>query len=154
MKINNYLGMAILVTVLAVGCEPLSVTLDLPPDFVAVNENYSDYTVHGISADGVVIGCRIQSDIEKGSEKFWVDAIESNVKARGYKHVSTERIRTDVGDSGKLMRFTLKSEGTTLGYWLAILVDNTTVYIIEAGGKQELLANYEQAIIKSIKSFR
>lgn len=133
------------------GCE---IAMDLPPAFVAVDERGSGYGLRGISSDGVVLGCRTEPNGRNGTVAFWTRAIENNVTGRGYALADSSDVTTEEGDAGTLMTFRLKSEGTTFGYWVLVLVRGKSVLIAEAGGRLESMAAREEEILASMKSVR
>ncbi len=135
----------------AAGCE---IAMDLPPAFVAVEERGSGYGLRGISSDGVVLGCRTEPNYKNGTAAFWTRAIENNMTGRGYALTDSSDVTTDGGDAGTLMQFNLKSEGTTFGYWVLVVVRGKSVLVAEAGGRLESMAVREEEILASLKSAR
>jgi len=64
------------------GCEP---TIQMPPGFVEVGKyNLGTYDQRAVSADGVVVALRSETNPKNASLDFWVTAIRDElVKHRG-----------------------------------------------------------------------
>lgn len=121
------------------GCEP---KIQFPTGFVEVEKyDLGPYDQRAVSADGVVMALRSETNPKNASLDFWVKAIRDElVERRGYPLSKEESIEADDGRRGKLMTFTALRSGVEFTYMVAVYVTVKKVLIAEAGGKSETVA--------------
>ena len=125
---------AAMLACLTVGCGRM---IDTPDGFVTVDE-VGVFDTRAVSADGVVIGLRIQDNPKDGTLAFWSTAIENELtERRGYELIETRAVISEAGEPGTLMSFAAKNETRDLSYMLAVFVDGGDVLVAEAGGPAE-----------------
>lgn len=125
--------------------------LTVPPGFVEIEGEPYDYRAS--SADGLVISVREIDHDPKGDLTFWVRAVENELRlGRGYALLASRDVQTAKGLRGKELRFG-HDEGTSPHlYWVTIFVTKKTLYVIETGGKKELVDQHEAALEAAIRS--
>ena len=149
----NYLTILIAVTAagLAGGCGH---GIDTPDGFVSVDQ-VGEFQTRAVSADGVVIGLRIQDNPDDGTLEFWSTAIENEITdRRGYELVDTEAVINEAGTPGTLMTFDAKRETLEMAYMLAVFVDGSDVLVAEAGGPADAFAPHKDAIRAALLTAR
>jgi len=125
------------ILVLAAACGS-PVTLQTPDDFVVLDDDDGPYDVRATSAHGVVISARAVDNDSEGSLAFWVDAIKNRLRTLGgYALLEETDVTAASGQRGKQLEFGRDVGGQTYVYWLAIYVTGDTVYLVEAGGRQD-----------------
>ena len=117
------------------GCER---GFDTPDGFVLVEPDHSLFTQRAVSADGVTIALRVESNPDDGTLAFWAEAIHNElVDRRGYVLDKRETVTSATGLVGELMSFSAKQELTDMRYMLVVFVDGADVLVGEAGGRAE-----------------
>lgn len=130
-----------------------SVSLREPSGFVRLEEE-SSYDLRSTSADGIVLSVRELDHEPTGDLSFWTRAIENELRSRGaYALLQTEDFRSEEGIAGKKMRFGHDEAGVPHEYWIVLFVTEDKLYLLEVGGKKELLESRRQEIETSLKSF-
>lgn len=153
MRIAMTLTLAAAALLALPGCLPGGMTL--PEHFVAVDKTeLGDYAVRGISADGVVVGLRVQDNMTNGTLEFWAKAIQNEMTGRGYQLDKIEEVASAAGKSGRLMTFSVRSRGAPFTYYQALYVVGSRVLVAEAGGKTEAIESRKKDIRASILSVR
>ena len=131
-------------------------TMDIPANFVAVDKSALDgYDVRAVSADGVAVGLRSQSNPKNGSVEFWAEAIQNELTAsKGYKLEKEEPLTSASGASGKLLVFSAQQSGADFTYMLAVFVRGDAILIAEAGGKADAVKPKMDALKAALRSAR
>lgn len=147
MRWGAILAMVVCAGVLA-GCAH---TMTLPATFVPVgSEDLGDYCVRGISADGVVVALKTQTNPKEGTLDFWVNAATNQLTGgAGYKLDKSEGLASETGTPGKLLTFSTQLEGAPFTYLLAIFVQGGTILVGEAGGKTDAVTPKLEEIRKA-----
>jgi hypothetical protein len=138
----------------ATGC--LMQTLSLPPNFIKVDKpSQGAYAVRGVSADGVVVALRTESNPEGGTLDFWTEAVTDQMtRDRGYSAAGSEAVKSDAGLPGRLLKFSTHRQGTAFTYLLAVYVQGGNILIAEAGGKADTVEEKLADLRKSLLSVR
>jgi len=130
-----------------------SVTMQAPDDFVVLDDDYGPYDLRATSAHGVVLAAREVPNDPQGSLDFWVDAIKNRLRTMGgYALIDEADVTAGSGQPGKRLRFGRDEGGQTHQYWLAVFVTDDSIYLVEAGGRQELFEEAEERIAQAIAS--
>jgi len=117
---------------IAPGCSP---TMDLPANFVDVDQPHDAYDLRAVSADGVVVALRSEDNPDRGTLDFWAKAIQQELTARpGYTLTANDPVTSASGDDGVLLAFDVKKEATEMKYLLAVFLKFDKVVIAEAAG--------------------
>jgi len=126
-------------------------TMTLPANFVPVEKDQlGPYLVRGISADGVVIALRCETNPKEGTLDFWVNAVTNQLAgAAGYKLEKSDALTSDAGVPGKLLTFSAQIEGAPFTYLAAVFVKGSTILVAEAGGKTDAVAPKMEEIRKA-----
>ncbi len=135
------------------GCEP---TMHFPTDFVEVDKyDLGPYDQRAVSADGVVMALRSETNPKNASLDFWVTAIRNElIDRRGYALAKEKPIEGADGRKGNLMTFTAERSGVDFTYMVAVYVTVKTVLIAETGGKHKTVAPRMPAFRKAFSSIR
>jgi hypothetical protein len=151
MNARAWIGFAVLTLA---GCGR-SFDIKTPRRFVELDEDYSDYDYRATTADGVVVGVReIDIDSDKGgSLDFWVEAIEQRMRqVGGYALLEKKAARGGGGLRGKQLRFGRDEGERPYRFWVTVFLDGDTLYVIEAGGQEEVFHRAERDVEAMIKS--
>ncbi len=135
------------------GCEP---KMQMPSGFVEV-ETYQrgPYTQRAVSADGVVIALRSETNPKDATLDFWITAIRDElVNRRGYTLAKEEPAEAANGAKGRLLTFTANRSGVEFTYLAGVYVMGGQVLVAEAGGKSETVAPGLGDIRKAMASLR
>lgn len=144
---------ALLLSSSVFGCS--SVALQTPPRFLEIEDDAS-YDYRATTADGVVLAVREHAvDADRGSSvAFWVEAIEGRLRNnRGYALLEKKEVATKAGLKGTQLRFGHDEGQKPYRYWVTVFVDGDSVYVIEAGGAEDVFATSTAAIESAIASF-
>lgn len=127
-------------------CAPV---LTPPPGFVEVKG--APYTFRASTADGLVISVRELEHEPKGDLEFWASAVENELRLdRGYALLSTQDVKTNQGLVGKQLRFGHDEEARPHLYWVSVFVTDSHLYVVEAGGTQELMEANEATLTAAL----
>jgi len=142
---------SILGAVLLVGCGS-PVTIHAPDDFVVLeDDDYGPYDARATTAHGVVVAGRAVDNEEEGSLEFWLDAIRNRLRTMGgYALLEETEVTAGSGHQGTQLRFGRDEGGHTYLYWLSVFVTEDTVYLVEAGGRQELFEEAQESVARTI----
>ena len=150
-------NLAVVVGVSVAACSFKAAT---PPGFVELPDQ-EVYDYRATTADGVVIGIRELDHEPEGELAFWVAAIEKQLRERrGYALLETRDVVTARGLSGKQLRFGHDQGRDPHLYFVTILIEEggflsrSKLFLIEAGGKKELMEQQAEQIDYAITNFR
>ena len=135
------------------GCDP---KMQMPSGFVEV-ETYQrgPYTQRAVSADGVVIALRSETNPKDATLDFWVTAVRDElVNRRGYTLAKEEPAEAANGAKGKLLTCTANRSGVEFTYLVAVYVMGGQVLVAEAGGKSETVVHRLGDIRQAMASLR
>jgi hypothetical protein len=143
------------------GCRP-HFEMFAAKDFVELGEGYP-YDYRATTPDGLVMGVReIKNDEERGDVEFWVRAIENEMRLnKGYALLDKKEVKTKKGLTGTQIRFGLDREDTAHVYLITVFVTErgtltgkkSRVYVVEAGGTEDLVKRHQKQIDWSISEF-
>lgn len=142
---------AILVAALAAGgCGP-SFETATPDTFVVLDNDDDRYDYRAATAEGVVIAVR-EIDNEVGARlAFWLTAIKDRVRRdQGYALLGAKPVKSADGIHGTQLRF---GDGEHL-YDLSVFVTPEKIWLLEAGGSEELVKASAKKIDQAVASFR
>ncbi len=145
---------------LVVGGCPSS-RIHAPPNYAVVPSAVrGPFEERAITADGVVLASRHFSSPENATPAFWANAISARMQdAGGYTLIGREDIRDRSGHTGNLMRFTRPYSDQTFSYWIAVFTNgpdlwgNRNVFVVEAGGPEELFTRDESVLRQAFRDF-
>ena len=147
---------ALLLLTLLGACAP-AFTLPLPERFVALedqDDNQPSYRLRATTPDGVVLAVRTLDNDVEGSAAFWTEAVTRRVRDQlGYVLLAEDALTAASGQPGTLLRFGRDLEGHGYRYLLALFVTGDTLYLVEAGGREEAYAAQEEALEAAIGAF-
>ena len=125
-----------------------------PPGYVEFEDRYDGDEWRAATADGVVLGVRAYDNEPTGDLSFWVRAVQNRLRDQGgYALLGTQRVVDRAGLEGQLMKYGHDEEKTPHVYWIAVYVDGDRVWVLEAGGTQELVARQEAQLNWWVTSF-
>lgn len=131
-----------------------------PAGFVEL-PNQTDYDYRATTVDGVVIGIRELDHEPEAELAFWAAAIEKQLREhRGYALLGTDDVVTAHGLSGKQLRFGYDQRSEPHLYFVTIFIaeggvfSRSKLFLIEAGGKKELVEQEAAQIDYAITNFR
>jgi hypothetical protein len=146
-----------LIAILIAGCGP-GFSLSLPDRFVELSEqsNRGQYELRATTPDGVVVGVEVIDNRDRGSLEFYQEAILRRMRdQQGYALLSEEEIHAASGQPGHLMRFGRDLNGRSYRYTLAVFAsESSSIYLVEAGGREEQYTALEAQIETSISAMR
>jgi hypothetical protein len=132
--------------------------LDLPPRFLALDEDAQEaqgYALRATTADGVVVAVRAIDNDPRGDLAFWLEALTLEMRdRRGYALLADEELRAASGEAGRLLRFGHDEEGDAFRYWLAVFVTDDRIYLVEAGGAETVFEPVEADVTAAFRSLR
>lgn len=148
---------AMLVALSVVGCGH-RFEVSTPTDFVQLEEDAQQrrgYAMRATTADGVVIAVREIENDRHGSADFWVAAVRNRLRrAGGYALLEEAEVRAASGQAGHQMRFGRDEGGRPYAYWLTLFVTHDRIFVIEAGGRRELMEAQVSELETSLATFR
>lgn len=143
---------AALFLALGAGCRPFQAAT--PPGFVELEED-ERYDYRATTADGVVFAIRAIEQKPKGELSFWVSAVERQLREeQGYALLETRDVRTEQGLSGKQLRFGHDEGKVAHLYYVTLFATDSTLFLLEAGGKKELVEKQAAELDRAVASFR
>lgn len=126
-----------------------------PPGFVAIDQEYTAYDYRATTADGLVIAVREVEHDPMGDLEFWGRAIENEMRGRGgYALLGTKQVRTSQGLAGKQLRFGHDEGSKPHLYTVTLFITDDWIYLLEAGGTQELVEKHRQQLDWAVTNFR
>jgi hypothetical protein len=130
--------------------------MQMPSGFVEVEKhNLGRYTQRAVSADGIVIALRSETNPKDATLDFWITAIRDElVNRRGYVLAKTEPAEAAGGAKGSLLTFTANRSGVEFTYLAGVYVMGGQVLVAETGGKSETVAPRLGDIRKAMASLR
>lgn len=123
------------------------------PDGFVELEDQKEYEYRATTAQGVVLGVRVEPNRPKGNLSFWTDAIDLKLRNIGYTAVETAEIKTKSGANGKQLRYTRMIYERPHIFWFTVFVTEGDVFVIETGGDERDFTKVKDEIAKSIEGF-
>lgn len=124
--------------------------------FVELDEDNAVYDYRATTADGVVVGIRaVEIDPDRGGNlAFWVEAIEQRMRRiGGYALLGKSDVRAG-SLRGKEIRFGRDEGERPYRYSVSLFLDDDYLYVVEAGGAQEVFDRRQRDLTKLIGSLR
>jgi hypothetical protein len=147
-----WLGAALVGTSMACGprFEPAT-----PKGYVVLDEDDSQYDYRAVTAEGVVLAVRALDHEPQGDLGFWVKAVENRMRKHGgYALLETADIKSADGVPGKKLRFGHDEMSSPHIYYVAVFVTEPRIFVVEAGGKKELVSKQAANIDFAFANFR
>ncbi len=124
-----------------------------PPGFVELEES-APYDYRATTADGVVLAVRSIEHEPKGELGFWVTAVERQVREqKGYALLETRDVKNAQGLAGKQLRFGHDEGKQPHLYYVTLFVTDARLYLLEAGGKKELMTRRTDQLDWAVQHF-
>ena len=124
--------------------------------FVELDEDNALYEYRATTADGVVVGIRaVEVDPDRGGNlAFWVEAIEQRMRRiGGYALLGKADVRAG-SLRGKELRFGRDEGERPYRYSVSLFLDDDYLYVVEAGGAQEVFDRRQRDVTRLIGSLR
>lgn len=148
------LGPALLLALAACG-RPYSAAT--PDGFVELDEERYEESVHeyrASTADGVVIGIRAYENDPKVDLALAVRALENRVRlGQGYALLEKSEATARDGTKGVSLRFGHDEPAGPHLYTVTIFVTDDWVYILESGGKKDVVDKAQTSLDWATKNF-
>lgn len=132
-------------------------TAATPDGFIDLGDRYDDRPAHeyrASTADGVVLGVRAFDNEPKADMALAVKALENRVRlGQGYALLDEKDVTARDGTKGKMMRFGHDEASGPHLYYVTIFLNDKHVFLLEAGGKKELVEKADASIDWAIKNF-
>jgi len=141
------------VTLMSSACGTFAV--QTPSRFLEL-EGESAYDYRATTADGVVLSVtEHEVEEDRGSTvQFWIEAIEGRLRhTGGYALTEKKEVTTTGGLKGTQLRFGHDEGQKPYLYWVTVFVSGDSVYVIEAGGAEDVFTPSVPSIEKAIASF-
>jgi hypothetical protein len=133
------------------GCGP-GFTLKTPDGFVELDDQ-KEFAYRATTAQGIVMGVRVEPNRPKGNLAFWTDAIDLKLRNIGYTAAEAAEIKTKSGASGKQLRYKRTLYERPHIFWFTVFVTDADVYVIETGGDERDFTKVKDEIVKSLEGF-
>lgn len=106
------------------------------------------------TADGVVLGTRAWENEPAVDLELAVRALENRVRfGQGYALLDKKEVHARDGTKGTQMRFGHDEANGSHVYYLTVFVTDDWVYLLEAGGKKDLVEKATTSIEWAVKNF-
>jgi hypothetical protein len=131
------------------------VSLQTPPRFLELEDDAA-YDYRATTADGVVLALTAHEvDQDRGSTvSFWVEAIEARLRhTGGYALTEKKEVTTRAGLKGTQLRFGRDEAQKPYRYWVTVFVEGDSVFVIEAGGAEDVFTASAESIDAAIAAF-
>lgn len=116
------------------------------------SEGHDEY--RAATADGVVIGVRAFDNDPKADMALAVRALENRVRiGQGYALLAKHEVTARDGTKGTMLEFGHDEAGGPHLYYVTLFINDAHVFLLEAGGKKELVEKARPSIDWAIKSF-
>lgn len=127
-----------------------------PSGFVELeDQDDRGYDWRATSADGLVLAVRVQDHEPKGELTFWARVVENHMRqSGGYALVSKSDVKTTQGVAGTMLRFGHDQGTTPHLYWVTILVTDSHIFLLEAGGTKDLVERNAKELEAWVMAFR
>jgi hypothetical protein len=125
-------------------------TAATPEGFVELDEDHYDKNANeyrASTADGVVLGVRAYENDPTVDLSLAVRALENRVRlGEGYALLEKKETTARDGTKGTTLRFGHDEPSGTHLYYVTIFVTDDWVYLVEAGGKKDLVEKAQKSI--------
>ncbi len=148
------LGLPLLLALVACGRPYTTAT---PDGFVELDEEHYDESVHeyrASTADGVVIGVRAYENDPEVDLTLAVRALENRVRlGQGYALLEKKEAVARDGTKGTTLRFGHDEPAGAHLYAVTIFVTDDWVYLLETGGKKDLVEKAQKSLDWATQNF-
>lgn len=154
MKMHKTLWLAplVLAVLAGPGCKK---HIKTPSDFAKMDDPGYDYEYRAISSDEVVIGVQKRPNEPRGDVAFWSKVWQEKYPPiKDYTFVDKEALTTNGGLKGSLLEFTSEEEDGLYRLLIGLFVIKKKVWILSAGGKDEVLTDHRETLVKAFKTFK
>ncbi len=128
-----------------------------PDGFIEFEDRYDNSTTHeyrAATADGVVLSVRSFENDPEADMALAVRALENRVRlGQGYALIDKKEVTARDGTKGTKLRFGHDEEGGAHLYYVTVFVTEDYVYLLEAGGKKDLVEKADKSIDWAIQNF-
>lgn len=126
-----------------------------PDDFAKMDDPGYDYEYRAISPDEIVLGVQKRPNEPLGDVSFWAKVWkEKYPPIKDYTFVDKESITTNKGLKGSLLTFTSEEEDGLYRLMIALFVVKKNIWILSAGGKDEVLEDEADTVTRAFKTFK
>ena len=149
------LALAACLSSLATGCGAIF-EMEIPDQFVRLDDESQErdgYEMRAVTNDGVVLGMQVIEHKVEGTLAFWTEAVTRRIRdAQGYALLGTEEVRAASGEPGNLLRFGRDVRGVPYRYTVAVYVTERSIFIAEAGGREDAFEALEGEVDRALTS--
>jgi hypothetical protein len=150
------LAMAAVMALMGQGCaRPYDVAT--PDGFVDLSHRYESAgndEYRASTPDGVVLRARAYPNEPKVTTDVAVKVLESRIRlGQGYALLGEKDVTARDGSKGKMLQFGHDEDTGPHLYYVTLFIAHDRVYILDAGGKKDLVEAAENSIAWWIKSF-
>jgi hypothetical protein len=130
------------------------------PEGFAALEDDERYDWRATNADGVVVSVRALRNRPYASLDFWSRAVDDRIQSGGYRRTDARPVETESGLHGQQFRYEASANGRTHHYWVTLFVVDrgplrrNRVFLLEAGGDQEVFEQAIPAVERTVRAFR
>lgn len=112
--------------------------------FVELENQSPDYDYRSTTPDGVVMSIRAIDNTgsagQRGDVAFWERAVTLEMRdVQGYAFFDAKDVTSADGTKGRQLKFGHDEDGKPYEYLVTIYLAQSRIYIIEAGGKKDLV---------------
>lgn len=133
---RRLVSLSILAAPLALAACSGGASLAAPPGFARLDES-GPFTWRATTAQGVVLGARVEKNEPRGNLDFWADAVDQKLAVDGYKRDARSAVRSSGGLPGTMMKYERTDGGRTTRYLVTVYTTDDKVYLVEAAGDAE-----------------
>ena len=153
MKRSIAICLMLVTAIIAVSCGAPEIVP--PKNYVVLEEPLIPYDFTAVSSDDCRIAITERDNENKGPLEFWANAFKNiNVKNWGRKFIEEGKFSTQLGEPGKFMIFESKNNGIDFLYIAGIVRTDKIVYVIDAGGRKEIIEKEKDSIVNSFKTLK
>ncbi len=117
-------------------------------------EHNDEHEYRASTADGVVIGVRAYENDPKVDLSLAVRALENRVRlGQGYALLEKKDAKARDGTKGTTLRFGHDEPGGAHLYSVTVFVTDDWLYLVEAGGKKDLVEKAQASIDWAVTNF-
>ena len=125
------------------------------PDGFAELADDARYDYRATNADGVVIAVRALRNDPEASLGFWGRVVDERLRRQGYvPEGDPAPVQSANGVPGVMFRYGATVGGRAHRYQVAVFVRGKKVFVLEAGGDQEVFDPAAPAVARAFRSFR
>ncbi len=128
-----------------------------PDGFIDFGDRYKSEGSHeyrAATADGVVLGIRAFDNDPKADMSLAVRALENRVRlGQGYALLGKHEVSARNGTKGTMLEFGHDEANGPHLYYLTVFLNDDHVFLLEAGGKKDLVEKARPSIDWAIKNF-